>query len=229
VSAGAARRRAARRSPRVALRVASVLLALGALAPLAGCRVEPEERREAEVRAQKTGWRGILAEDAGPKPEFVLTDTEGRPFDFRKETDGKATLLFFGYTHCPDVCPVHLANIAAVMRDLPLDAQKRIEVVFVTADPARDTPEVIRSWLDNFDRRFVGLRGDQATVDSVMTGLGLPPAVLDEPGPEGDYSVGHASQVIAFAPDGSLRIVYPFGTRQTDWAHDLPKLARIGS
>lgn len=200
------------------------LIALAGLATVsAGCRVEAPERTQAEERARQTGYRGILLDSAGPRPDFVLTDTDGKPYDFRAATDDRLALLFFGYTFCPDICPVHMASLAAVKSDLPVADQRRIEVVFVSVDPRRDTPERIRSWLDAFDRDFVGLRGAEARVDSIMLGLGLPPGIRDTAaGP--DYPVGHASQVIAFPPGADFRVVYPFGTRQADWAHDLPRL-----
>lgn len=189
----------------------------------AACRVEAPERSQAEERAQSTGYRGILLTDTDARPDFVLTDMNGEAFDFRAETEGKLALLFFGYTYCPDVCPVHMASIAAVKRDLSVDEQRRMQVVFVTADPRRDTPERLVSWLGNFDPEFVGLRGTEAEVDSIMLGLALPAAIRDTAaGP--DYAVGHASQVIAFPPGDGFRVIYPFGTRQADWKHDLARL-----
>ncbi len=205
-------------------RAASVLTLTACLGVLStGCRVEAPERTEAEERARSTGYRGILLADADPRPDFVLTDLRGEAFDFRAETEGKLALLFFGYTYCPDICPVHMASLAAVKRDLSVNEQRGMQVVFVTADPRRDTPERLREWLGNFDRDFVGLRGSEAEVDSIMLSLGLPPAIRDTvSGP--DYAVGHASQVIAFPPGDGFRVIYPFGTRQADWKHDLPRL-----
>ena len=205
-------------------RAAPVLTLAASLGVLStGCRIEAPERTEAEERARSTGYRGILLADSGPRPDFVLTDVRGEAFDFRAETEGKLALLFFGYTYCPDICPVHMASLAAVKRDLSVNEQRGMQVIFVTADPRRDTPERLREWLGNFDRDFVGLRGSEAEVDSIMMSLGLPPAIRDTAsGP--DYAVGHASQVIAFPPGDGFRVIYPFGTRQADWKHDLPKL-----
>lgn len=187
------------------------------------CSVEAPERTQAEERARTTGYRGIFLPDAEERPDFVLTDMNGEVFDFRRETEGKLALLFFGYTYCPDVCPVHMASIAAVKRDLSVDEQRRMRVVFVTADPRRDTSERLVSWLGNFDADFVGLRGSEAEVDSIMLSLALPAAIRDTAaGP--DYAVGHASQVIAFPPGDGFRVIYPFGTRQADWKHDLARL-----
>ncbi len=205
-------------------RAAPVLTLAASLGVLStGCRIEAPERTEAEERARSTGYRGILLADADSRPDFVLTDVRGDAFDFRAETEGKLALLFFGYTYCPDICPVHMASLAAVKRDLSVSEQRGMRVIFVTADPRRDTPERLREWLGNFDRDFVGLRGSEAEVDSIMMSLGLPPAIRDTAsGP--DYAVGHASQVIAFPPGDGFRVIYPFGTRQADWKHDLPRL-----
>jgi protein SCO1 len=156
-----------------------------------------------------------------PKPEFVLTDTSGNPFDFRAETQGKLTLLYFGYTFCPDICPVQLAQLAAVMNRLP-DVDRNSVVVFVTVDPARDTREVIRSFLDKFDTHFIGLTGTLDQVEAAQRAAGVPVAVKIGDGP--DYSMGHAGQVIAYAPDGIAYTQYPYGTRQTQLVHDLPIL-----
>ena len=187
------------------------------------CSVDAPERTQAEERARTTGYRGIFLPDAEARPDFVLTDMNGEAFDFRRDTEGKLALLFFGYTYCPDVCPVHMASIAAVKRDLSVDEQRRMRVVFVTADPRRDTSERLVSWLGNFDADFVGLRGSEAEVDSIMLSLALPAAIRDTAaGP--DYAVGHASQVIAFPPGDGFRVIYPFGTRQADWKHDLARL-----
>lgn len=164
-----------------------------------------------------------------PKPGLVLTTTEGKQFDLQKETEGFVTLLFFGYTNCPDVCPVHMANIAGAMNRLGPEITNRIKVVFVTVDPARDTPEVIRTWLDHFDRRFIGLRGDSASVASAFTQLRLGQAQHEAGADSTDqrsYNVGHAAIVLAFGTDNLAHVVYPFGIRQADWSKDLTLLVQ---
>jgi len=205
-----------------------ILAGAAIVAAVAACGGDVPDRAAAEPGPE---LRGTVLVPSWPKPEFTLTDTRGRPYDFRAETEGLVTLLFFGYTHCPDVCPIHMGNIAAVLRDLKYAERARIRVVFVTTDPDRDTPEQLRAWLDRFDRSFVGLRGTEAEVDAIQAELHLPGAVRQpsRPGPlPGAYAVGHAAQVIAFTPDGRARVVYPFGTRQADWAHDLPRLVGEG-
>jgi protein SCO1/2 len=158
-----------------------------------------------------------------PAPEFTLTDTEGRPFDFAAEAPGEVTLLYFGYTFCPDICPVHLAQLAEVL-ERP-GAPPNVRVVFVTVDPDRDTPEAIRGYLDEFDTEFVGLHGTLEEVEAAQRAANVPVAVKEGDG--SDYTVGHAGQVLAFAPNGLGYSVYPFGTRQTTFSHDLPLLAAL--
>jgi protein SCO1/2 len=157
-----------------------------------------------------------------PKPDIVLTTTDGAPFDFPRATAGYVTLLFFGYTHCPDICPVHMANLAAVLHKLPSTVAGRVKVIMVTVDPERDTPERLRDWLDNFDRDFIGLTGSDADITAMQQAVRLPPAVKEG---EGDmYLVGHAAYVLAFTTDDQPLVAYPSGIRQSDWAHDLPLL-----
>ncbi len=167
--------------------------------------------------------RGTVLAEPWPKPEFTLTGTDGRSFDFKKDTEGYVTLLFFGYTHCPDICPVHMANLGAVLHKLPPGTADQVRVVFVTTDPERDTPERLREWLDNFDPRFIGLAGSLDSVNAIQRRIGLAPA-MRIPGDGDDYTMGHAAQIIAYTKDDLAHVVYPFGTRQEDWAHDLPIL-----
>lgn len=157
------------------------------------------------------------------RPQFQLRDTEGRTFDFATESKGSVTLLFFGYTRCPDVCPVHLANIAGALKKLPYRIASQVQVVFVTTDPDRDTPELIREWLDQFDTEFIGLTGTAEEIAAAGRQVKIAPAVK-EPQENGDYLVGHSARVIAFTPDGAGRYLYPFGIRQADWAAEIPAL-----
>lgn len=156
-------------------------------------------------------------------PEFQLKDTDGHTFDFATESKGSVTLLFFGYTRCPDVCPVHMANIAGALKKLPHRIASRVQVVFVTTDPDRDTPERIREWLDHFDNDFIGLTGTGEQIAAAGRQVKIAPAVK-EPQDNGDYLVGHSARVIAFTADGAGRYLYPFGTRQADWAGEITAL-----
>src|SRR5262249_39561537 len=109
----------------------------------------------------------------------------------------------------------------------------QVRVVFVTTDPNRDTPEVLRGWLDNFDKRFIGLRGGLDSVNAIQARFGLEPAAMQMMDPKASggamsaYGMGHAAQVLAWSADDSLRTEYPGGFKVADWVNDLPKLARI--
>jgi len=188
----------------------------------------PDADAAAAVSTNSYGLRGQVLPGPLAKPSIVLTDGTGPSYDPRAETDGKLTLLFFGYTYCPDVCPIHMANIASVMKQMLPSQRGRIAVVFVTTDPARDTPERLRTWLANFDPAFVGLTGDTAIINAAQRSLYLPMPQYDEPDSTGAYGVGHAAAVLAFTPsDNQARVYYPFGTRQADWANDLSRLLDI--
>lgn len=165
--------------------------------------------------------------DPQVKPEFVLTDTSGHPFDFQRETAGMVTLLYFGYTSCPDICPAHMATIAAALDQLPSMVADHVRVVFVTTDPERDRPGVLRRWLDRFDPDFVGLTGSQDELVAAQIAANVP--VAQREGEGKDYGVSHAAQVIAYTPDGLAHVVYPFGMRQSNWVNDLPILVKVGS
>jgi len=209
---------------------ASHPLALVALLAVVGCaprseRATPSAADSAAARALASGrLRGVVPARPTPKPDFALVDTQGRVYDFRRETDGKLAFLFFGYTHCPDICPIHLANLGSALSRLPRAEADRVRVVFVTTDPVRDTPERMRRFLDAFDPSFVGLTGTKAALEHAQREAGVTPTVAQPAPGDTGYAVGHAAQVIAYGPDGTMRAQYPFGTRQKDWAHDLPIL-----
>ena len=182
--------------------------------------------------ASNDAFRGVPLVPAVARSDFTLTDTEGRAFHFAEQTAGRVTLLFFGYTNCPDICPVHLANLGQVLERFPQDVRRRVGVVFVSTDPERDTPQRIRAWLDAMGSGFTGLRGPIEDVNRIQALFGLPPAALpaEAAGRTGaTYTVGHAAQVLAFTQDDSAHYAYPFGTRQSDWLHDLPRLLALGA
>lgn len=202
--------------------VLPIMAAVGFLALVAGCS---ESSSDATLEpGNDLGLAGTVLDEPWPRPTFTLTTTEGQRFDFATETAGRLTLLFFGYTSCPDVCPIHLATL----RDaLERPGMPDPVVVFVGVDPARDTPEAVRSFLDRFDPGFIGLVGTEAELEAAQQATGVPVAIADAPDDDGSYLVGHASQIVAYSPDDLAHVVYPFGVRQQDWAQDLPRLATI--
>jgi protein SCO1/2 len=186
---------------------------------------QEEKRDPADAGHPEATYRGGLVAPPLPKPRFVLTDTSGTPFDFWNRTQGSVTLLFFGYTYCPDQCPMHMANIGAALKKLPFGIADQVKLVFVTTDPARDTPVQLRRWLDNFDKRFVGLTGTEAALESVQKAAGVP-AARQAGLRNGDYSNAHANFVVVYTKDNLAHVIYPGGVSKGDWIHDLPLLIK---
>jgi protein SCO1/2 len=157
------------------------------------------------------------------KPDVTLTDSDGRPYNLVQGTAGKLTLLYFGYTHCPDVCPTTMATLAATMNSLTAAQRAQIQVVFVSTDPKRDTPAVLHTWLGQFDPAFVGLTGSFTTIQKAAAALQIdiePPVPL----PGGGYTVTHGAEVIAFDAKGEGDVVYTAGTSVAQFRHDIPLL-----
>jgi protein SCO1/2 len=179
----------------------------------------------AVLAQQGNAYRGGVVTPPLPKPRFVLADTSGAAFDFRQRTDGYVTLLFFGYTNCPDQCPMHMANLGAALKKLPAGTEDQVRLVFVTTDPARDTPSAVRRWLDLFDRRFIGLTGTERAIEGVQRAAGVPLATKTGAA-NGGYGVSHANFVIAYTKDNLAHVIYPGGVSKDDWVHDLPLLIK---
>ena len=143
---------------------------------------------------------------------------------------GHLMLVYFGYTHCPDVCPTTMADLGLALRQLPAQIQQATQVVFVTSDPARDTGPVMRAWLANFDaglaRPFVGLTGSLPQIDRIATSVGVPlaPPVTHA---DGTVSVEHGAQTLAFVRDRAS-VLWLAGTTSGDYAHDITALTEHG-
>jgi protein SCO1 len=192
---------------------------LGLVAVLVSCSPAPEPPAQP---AEEVTFRGGVMDPTRPRPSFTLTRTTGESFDFARETAGKLTFLFFGYTNCPDICPVHMANLAQVRKTLKPSESQDVRIVFVTADPERDTAEVLDTWLGRIGGDIIGLTGTMDEILRAHEAARVPPPVKEGEG--ANYSVGHMAWVIAITPDDQVRLLYPFGTRQEDWAHDIPLL-----
>ena len=167
-------------------------------------------------------YRGIELDPPQPRPTFTLIDTAGTAYDFAAETRGEPTLLYFGYTHCPDVCPTTMADIAAALRGTPEPLRSQVRVVFVTTDPKRDSGKVIAAWLRNFDpdlpRKFVGLTGTVAQVDAAQAASKIPVA--------SDNGQTHSAEQLLYGSDDYARVAYVSGSSPDDLRHDLPLVAR---
>jgi protein SCO1/2 len=171
---------------------------------------------------------GAVITPSIPKPDLVLPDTRGRPFDFRARTRGKVALLYFGYTHCPDVCPLQMSHIAAALHGLGPEIAGEVVVVFVTVDSVRDTPQRLRQWLDAFDSSFVGLTGSLGRVNAIQTGTHILAASAPEPDGHGGYTMGHSAAVLAFTRDDSAHVAFPSDVTQDGWTADIERLVVVG-
>jgi protein SCO1/2 len=204
---------------------AAVLLA--AVLAASACSGGDNKGSASPVAGATGDYRGPRVTPPFEKPDVTLVDTNGKPYDLKKETEGYVTLLYLGYTHCPDVCPMHMVTLNAVMTKLPKDVTDHIKVVFVTVDPERDTPEALGKWLGGFNPSFIGLSGDMATITAMMATLSMEPPQRQDIG-GGNYVVSHAAYVMAFTPDNLAHTVYPLGVTRDDWEHDLTKLVKEG-
>lgn len=160
------------------------------------------------------------------KPDLVLTDTQGKEYDLREQTAGRPTLIYFGYTHCPDVCPLTMNNLAVAKKQLPREQQDELRIVFVTTDPERDTSAALGTWLKGIDSQVVGLTGDFDTIQAGARTLGIsidPPRKDDN----GKTVSDHGTQVIAFSPktDGGY-VLYGEDATVEDYTKDLPKIIK---
>ncbi|MCP3820240.1 SCO family protein [Streptomyces sp. A3M-1-3] len=211
-----------------ALSLAAAVLALGTAGT--GCGTTTPHRdadRPAVVSAASDSpYRGTTLDNPFTKPELVLSDTTGKPFDLRKQTAGKTTLVFFGYTNCPDACPTTMGDISLALTKQSTAVRENTRVVFVTTDPERDTPKELGKWLTAFGPNFTGLSGDLAKVKKAALSLGIS---VEDPKKHHDGTVtsDHGAQVVAFSPaDDKAHVIYTSGTTTDDFAHDLPLLAK---
>lgn len=213
-------------------RVTGTAVRLGAVAALcltaAACAGgQPSSGERPAAATSPSSSDGAIRLDLPlPKPALTLTDDEGRPFDFVARTAGRPVLLYFGYTHCPDVCPTTMADIANAVKTLPEADAERLRVVFVTTDPKRDTSKRLNEWLAAFDARFTGLTGDFDAVQKAARSVGV---AVEKPveGADGDITATHGAQVLAFSPaDGKAHLIYTSGTPSQRYTADLPKIVK---
>ena len=174
----------------------AALLAVG-LVFLAGC-TSPQHQSAAQGLADPAGYLGGSSlPEPYTMPDITLTDTSGQPYNLASSPSKPVTLLFFGYTKCPDVCVTVLADLATAMQRMPSADRDHIQVVFVTTDPARDDAKHIRAYLDRFDPTFVGLTGPLGTIKKAAGRVGVDIEGMEKL-PSGGYEVGHSAQVIGF-------------------------------
>jgi len=135
---------------------------------------------------------------------------------------GKAVAVFFGYTHCPDVCPTTLADFAAALKMLGSQGD-RVQVIFVTVDPERDTPEVLRQFVPAFDPRFLGMYTDAASLRLLAKDYKIVYQKTAQKNPD-DYLIDHSAGTYIYDPKGRLRLLMPYGSKPEAIAQDLKTL-----
>jgi protein SCO1/2 len=217
----------------------AAVFALLAVAALAACSSSGGDtgrpiQVDGSTAASSSGYRG----DQLPTPVTLsatdlsarFTDSAGASTSLSALQPDKLMLLYFGYTHCPDVCPTTMADLGLAMKQLPIQTQTHVQVVFVTSDPQRDTPPVMKAWLANFDTGlptpFVGLTAPITQIDSIATSIGVPlsPPVVHA---DGTVTVEHGAQTLAFL-NGKASLLWLAGTSVADYAHDITALAQAG-
>jgi protein SCO1 len=198
------------------------LLAVVVLLLISGCIAAPSGPT-GQRNADPAGYTGGSSlPEPYSMPEMSLTDTSGRPYNLATTPSKPVTLLFFGYTHCPDVCITVLSDVALAMKRLAPADRDQIQFIFVTTDPARDTERAIRRYLDRFDPSFVGLTGPLPTIKRAATQVGVDIEGMEKL-PSGGYEVGHSAQVIGFSRDSGVVLWTP-GTPIAALKHDFALL-----
>jgi protein SCO1 len=199
------------------------LLTLGVLlVMISGCTAAPSAP-SGQTNADPAGYLGGSSlPDPYTMPEISLTDTSGRPYNLATTPSKPVTLLFFGYTHCPDVCTAVLSDVSLALQRLTPADRDQIQLVFVTTDPARDKEKQIRGYLDRFNPSFVGLTGPLSTIKRAADDVGVDIQGMKKL-PSGGYEVGHSAQVIGFSRDSGVVLWTP-GTPIGALKHDFALL-----
>ncbi len=163
---------------------------------------------------------------SAPAPDFTLKTGGQRPVSLT-DLKGKVVVLYFGYTHCPDVCPTTMSDYARAVEQLPDDLRDDLQVVMVSIDPKRDSPEIMSKYVAHFSPGFVGLSGTQEEINAVIADWKLN-VECGEPSPDGSYSVGHPASSFVLDKSGRQRLIVPFGMPVETLAADLGLLLRKG-
>jgi protein SCO1/2 len=161
-------------------------------------------------------WHGTLYDPPRPAPSVQLRAHDGSRFDLSEET-GRVVLIYFGYIHCPDICPATLGNLASLLDDLG-DQASEVQVVFVTVDPERDTLPSLSAYLDAFDPTFLGLRGDRPETERILASYGVY-AGMDEP--NASNLIEHSARLFLVDKDGILLAHYPWDVPRDDLKADV--------
>jgi protein SCO1 len=207
----------------VASRAATALaLALLTLLPLTGCAGEQASGGPvANVSVHDDdGLNGVVLPKPYTVPSVRLQDTTGASYDPADDATAPLTLVFFGYTHCPDICQVVMADIASAMTRLDEEHRGKVAMVFVTTDPGRDDAATLRGYLDRFDPSFEGLTGALPRIVELGRAFGVE-IQKGDPLPSGGYDVAHGTQIVGVLPDGRAPFVWTEGTDPASLSADI--------
>ncbi|WP_322820524.1 SCO family protein [Chloroflexus sp.] len=169
-------------------------------------------------------FRGTVLEPPNPAPELPLVDQFGHEFRLSNYRD-KIVLVFFGFTHCPDICPTALGDLKRVMEKLGNDAAK-VQVVFVSVDPERDTPDLMQRYLAAFNPTFLGLNGDRTVLEQVYKDYGVTVIKRELPNSGLGYTIDHSGYIYAIDQAGNWRLLWAYGTPVDDIVSDVQALLR---
>ena len=153
----------------------------------------------------------------------ALTDTDGQSYSLTQDTDARLTLVFFGYTHCPDICGIVMSSLASAVTRLDDADRKQVQVVFVTTDPARDDPQTLRHYLDSYNPDFLGLTGSLKDIVTVGDSVHVP-IEKGQKLPSGGYEVVHGTTVVAIDHGDEVPVVWTEGTSAAQYAADIHSL-----
>lgn len=181
-------------------------------------------------------YKGNLLDSPVPQPDFELTAADGSTFRL-SQVEGKIALIFFGYTHCPDVCPLTLAKVKNALAGLSETEREQVQFIFISVDPERDTPEVLGRYLSNFGPDFIGLTDNFEKIETVLKSYWAyaqkdqPVEKTQEPDHEATghaeaapYLVTHTGRVYLVTPQQELLLTYPFDLSAEDLGSDLSYL-----
>lgn len=166
-------------------------------------------------------YKGAMLDPPTPLNDFELTDSKGHPFHL-SDTDGEVTLVYFGYTFCPDVCPLTMWDVKTALVDVPHKDQ--VNVVFISVDPDRDTPEVLDRYISAFGPEFIGLTDDWNKVEDVLHPFGAYAEKEETGASPAGYLVSHTARLYLINPQRQLLLMYPFGFEPADLTSDLNRL-----
>ncbi len=175
--------------------------------------------------AKPASFRGTsYAEPYPVAPQIELIRSNGETFRL-SDQKGKVVLIFFGYTFCPDVCPTTLAELKLATDQLGRKAQS-VQVIFITVDPERDTPEKIQTYVEKFSPKFIGLSGSLDQLQKIWNDYGIFRKIAPAENSTQGYGVDHTARVTLIDPDGNLRLTYGLQTPVEDIVHDINLLIK---